>query len=123
MNNPITSAEAQILAADIKHIRQDMARQTNSIESISRSLQVLTRLEEGHSQIMEKITVVGAETRAHETRLQAIERDMPGLREVRRWVIGGVLAGIGMMGMSLVKLTLIDPVAIQKVLVQVPQQK
>jgi hypothetical protein len=79
----------------------------NSIESISASLQTLTKLEQGHANILDRLSVNSRDTHAHELRIREIELSMPGLKEMRRWVVTGVLSGIGMMALAMVKLVLI----------------
>lgn len=108
MSESITSAEARILAIDINHVRTDLARMTTSIESISASLQTLAKLEQGHANILDRLSTNSRDTHAHELRIREIELQMPGLLEMRKWVVAGVVSGIGMMALAMVKLVLIS---------------
>jgi chromosome segregation ATPase len=75
----------------------------NTLGEISRSIAMIaetSRLAEArHSDHRETVSRIFAELaeangriNAHDERMREIETNMPGLKEVRRWVIAGVLA-------------------------------
>lgn len=82
---------------------------TVAMKEVAKSLTALVRLEENHKMTAERLTSGSARMEKIEERLAEIEKAMPGLKELRRWVIGGVLAGLGMMGTAVGKLVLLDP--------------
>jgi chromosome segregation ATPase len=67
------------------------------LDSITELLQGLVRLEERQIQANEKLKDVSADVADLDKRLRGVETAMPGLKELRGWVISGVLAGVGMM--------------------------
>lgn len=53
------------------------------------------------------IQIVADKTENQEERLRVIENDMPQLLETRKWVVGGIITGVGMMLVALLKLVFI----------------
>jgi hypothetical protein len=104
----LSSVEARLIAAQLGHLTDETRRNADGIAAIGESLHVLTRLEENQSHIAEKLKEGSMRMSDHERRLQIVEQDLPGLRELRKWVIAGVLAGLGMVGASLFKLVVLD---------------
>ena len=79
----------------------------NKLDSIGQSISLLVRVDERQVAIAERLQAGAVTMQKHEDRLTAIETAMPGLKEMRRWVIGGILAGIGMIGAAVLKLVFI----------------
>ncbi len=104
----LTSSEARIISTQLGHLVVETKRNADAVAAIGESLHVLTRLEASQTNVVEKLKEGSIRMSDHETRLQRIEQDLPGLRELRRWVIAGVLAGAGMVGAALVKLVVFD---------------
>ena len=104
----LTSAEAQIIGASISHLAAETKRNADAVVAINESLHVLTRLETAQTNVLDRLKEGSIRMTDHEKRIQTIEQRMPGLNELRSWVIGGVLAGVGMMGAALLKLVIID---------------
>lgn len=129
-DDKINSVEARLLEANLEQIRSELRRQADTLVNISQSLQVLARVEEAQHNIRDRLKdgsqrltdherrITQVETltsrydgsmrvvELHEKRIAQIEHLVPGLTELRRWVIGGLLAGIGMIGVALMKLVL-----------------
>jgi len=105
----MTSAEARILDLGLEHLRQDVGRLATTMQDVSTSLKALPSIQLGQQQIQTEMLRGHGIMQDHEMRIQVVERDMPGLKELRRWVVAGVLAGVGMMGAALIKLVVIDP--------------
>ena len=97
-----------MLEASLASIRGDQRRLADAVQEISRNIAVLTRVEVQQSHTSEQVSAVTARLNDHEQRLQVVERNMPQLLEMRKWVIMGILAGAGMMGTAVVKLVLVD---------------
>lgn len=88
------------------------------LDNITEALQTLVRIEERQILTGQRLAELGHASARHEDRLRGvevtvpenlgkrlntIEASMPGLKEMRAWVIGGVLGGLGMMGVALVQ--------------------
>lgn len=104
----LTSAEARIISTQLGHLVNETKRNADAVAAIGESLHVLTRLEESQGNVVEKLKEGSMRMSDHERRLQIVEQELPGLRELRKWVIAGVLAGVGMVGAALFKLVLVD---------------
>lgn len=104
----LTSAEARIIATSLAHIAQETKRNADAVAAIGESLHILTRLEASQANVVDKLREGSIRMTNHEDRLSLVERELPGLRETRKWVVAGVLAGISMMGGALVKLVIVD---------------
>lgn len=91
------------------------------LDNITEALQTLVRIEERQIRSDQRLAELGHTASRHEDRLRGvevavpenlgkrlntIEASMPGLKEMRAWVIGGVLGGMGMMGVAIVQTVL-----------------
>lgn len=98
-----------VLHSKLENVQEELKRMGAAMSQISESLQILARLEQGHSGILERLRDGAARFKEQDARISAIEQTMPGLKELRVWVIGGVLGGASMLGVALLKLVLVDP--------------
>jgi hypothetical protein len=92
----------------IEHLEKAVEKIDHKIDGITDALQSLVRIEERQISTAERLNTGAGKMSDHEARIRAIEKEMPGLIEQRKWVVGGVLAGIGLIGMALLKLVLIS---------------
>lgn len=98
---------------------QRFNRIEGKLDDIGESLVILARIDERHINIAESLVKVVDTQNAHANRLAAIEHSipnrlderlgaietsMPGLKETRGWVIGGILTGVSMIGLGVMKL-------------------
>lgn len=104
---PVRSGEISELRQHVRGVVERVDELRTQISDLVRELQKLTRLEIDHSYTRAEVTqltaaieglrtdIKGIDTRL-ETRIAAIERDMPGLVDLRRRIVGGLwsLAGI-----------------------------
>lgn len=120
-NEGMDSAEARIIHARLDGIVSSMERLAGASERMQETLHVLTEIRTQQTHILTQLNDGSTKMGDHERRIQSIERDLPGLRELRKWVVAGVIAGIGMMGAALVKLVLYDPTRPPPYIVQPPQ--
>lgn len=81
----------------ISVLEQRMNRVDAKLDNITELLQGLVRLEERQSQVNSKLGEVSIDVTDIDKRLRAVEITLPGLKELRAWVIGGVISGLGMM--------------------------
>lgn len=116
----ITSAEGRLLAVQMDALRDASAKQMDALRDdvrevkstmreMARSLEQLVRIEEQQKDMrsalgraFEEIDKERGKRDAVEKRVAAIEHVMPGLRELRGWVIAGVISGVGMIAGSIV---------------------
>lgn len=107
-SSALNSAEARVLHSSLVQLNREAQRNSSAIERIDESLHTLTRLEQQAQFIVEQMKAGVLQAKDHDDRLRAIERDMPGLKELRKIVIWGVLASLGMIGTALLKLVVFD---------------
>lgn len=88
----------------IELLERAVTKIDHKIDGITDALQSLVRIEERQINTAEKLHTGAGKMGDHENRLRCIEKEMPGLVEQRKWVVGGVLTGLGMIGMALLKL-------------------
>ncbi len=110
-----------VLEHEMQQTRETSQRMEHKIDSIADTLRSLVRIEE--RQVAANVRMAATEQAVQEQgrlikglqiempenldkRLVSIETKMPGLVESRRWVVTGVLAGVGMIGIALVHLIL-----------------
>lgn len=85
-------------------VDQQGQRFDNKLDSIGQSISLLVRIDERQVAIAERLQLGAATMQKHEERLSAIEAVMPGLKEMRTYVVAGVMAGAGMIGVAVLKL-------------------
>ena len=109
MGDGITSAEGRLLAVQMSALRDDLREVKETMRSMASSLEKMVRIEEQQKDMrssinraFDEIKIDRSRANEIEARVAAIERTMPGLRELRGWVIGGVLSGLAMMATALV---------------------
>ena len=76
----------------------------DAVKSIDTSLQTLARLEVHHAETRDGLARAFAEIQDHETRVRVIEGEMPTVKLIRNWVIGGVISSVGMIGAAVIHL-------------------
>jgi len=96
-------------------------RVDEKLDTITETLQSLVRIEERQIQTGSRLSDVAITLKDYDDRLRVLEKavpenldkrlvsietKMPGLSESRKWVVMGVLAGVGMIGAALVHLVL-----------------
>jgi hypothetical protein len=97
----ITTIEARLLAASMGALQSDVAEMRASMKSMERAMESLVRIDEQQSNqraaIGRAFDEIKDERKARETmaeRVHLLEVDAPSYKELRRWVVGGVLTGI-----------------------------
>lgn len=81
-------------------LERDRDEMKDALTSISQSLQRLVALEERHMETREGLNRAFSAIEKQNNRIAEIEKHMPGLQEVRVWVINGVLTVVGIVGMA-----------------------
>ena len=112
----MSGTEARILDVKLSQVRDDVKGFKDDLRDIKRVLENLVRIEEQQRDFRETFTRAFTEIGLNRDRLtkveklaEKIESELPAYRELRRWVIGGVLAGLGMMGGALIDIVFIHP--------------
>lgn len=112
----MTSVEARLMAAALADLRSDMSELRQSLNGVQKALESLVRMDEQQNNQRQAISrafdEIGKERDRRETmesRVHLLEVDAPSYRELRRWVIGGVLTGLTLMGAAVFKLLISDP--------------
>ncbi len=75
-----------------------------AVIGIQKNLEMLVRLEERHAETREALGRAFAAQEKLEERIEVIEKHMPGLVEMRGWILAGMLATLGLVGLALVGL-------------------
>ena len=104
------------------HVEGVVNNMDQKLDKLIDAMSSLVRIEERQQATGDRLAL-GAQTfQDHESRLRKVEVDlpenldkrlsaievaMPALKEMRAWVVMGVLGGLGMMGAALVKLVLV----------------
>lgn len=124
MNEKANDERLARVEQQAQHLAGGMRRIEGKVDAIGESLQILVRIEERQAQTNQRLaegaqrmneldgrikTVEMAQPPDLEKRLLAIETAMPGLKEIRKWVVMGILGGLGMMGAALGHLILTMP--------------
>ncbi len=79
----------------------------DATRSIAESVRAIAVLEERHSQTAQTLGRMFDDVKAVDGRVRVIETDMPGLREIRRWVVGGVLSITSIVGAAIIALVVV----------------
>lgn len=102
-------------------MREVLGALKESQQAISNSLERLVRLEERHIETRDALTRAFSAIDKHgealhsirlaipvnlEPRLRDLESNMPGLLEMRRWVVAGAMSVIGLMGCGVIGLVI-----------------
>lgn len=90
--------------ARVAVLERDCTEMKSAIFDIRDSLQILARLEERHSETRDALSRAFVAIEKIELRLSKIEQHMPGLVEMRGWVIMGMLGIAGLVGVAIVGL-------------------
>lgn len=109
------------LRGDLAEVKGTMANMATSLASLVRIEEQQSAMRAGLERAFTEIAKADDERAAINARLSAVEQELPGYRGLRKWVIGGILAGLAMMGTVLFKQLVLDP--LQRGWMMQPQQK
>ena len=95
-------------------VERQLENQTEALNKIGEAINRFSLLEERHletrgalERAFSSIAKTDHSVDQIDLRVNAIELAMPQLKETRRWVVTGILAGIAMMGAALLKLVFV----------------
>ena len=102
----VTNERINGLATSIERLDANHSRVEAKIDMLIEAMRTLARLEERNKAVDDRLTE-GART-MHDltTRLHILEQHQPGLLEMRKWVVLGVLSVVGMMAATLFRMVL-----------------
>lgn len=72
----------------------------DTLEKVSETLGKLAVLEQRHIETREAIERSFSEIKALNERMRVVELDMPMLRQIKNWIVSGVVAVVGVVGMA-----------------------
>lgn len=106
-----TNGQIRAMEASINDVKQSVGKVAEKVDKIGDSLHILARLEERHDHVNTRL-MEGARTMGelrermseHGRLIEDVRRDMPQLKETRRWVISGILSIVGAVVLALVAL-------------------
>lgn len=109
----------------------DVGEVKASVENINKTLGKLAQLEVEHletrsalkrafTEIQGVQTAVNKLLASHDDRIRLVEIEMPGLKEVRRWVVGLVIACVALLFLSVAKNVIKDAHSEQREAQEVP---
>lgn len=75
-----------------------------AVKSIDASLQVLARLEVHHAETRDSLSRVFADIEDKDRRLRVLEAEAPTTRLIQRWVVGGVIGVVSLVGIATITL-------------------
>jgi hypothetical protein len=87
---------------DLTQYRLGMIEKT--LQAISDNLAQLATLEHKHIETRDALARAFKQQEKFDERLRSVEYEMPALKMVRKWVIGGVVGMSALIGMELLKL-------------------
>lgn len=93
--------------ARLSVVENAVVRIENAVDKIADALTILTKIDAKHEAAAADIADNASYTRNVDARLQEIEKVIPQLMEVRGWIVRGVVAVIGMVGVALVGLVIV----------------
>ncbi len=83
-----------VLSTIVEHVKDDQTEIKTAIAGINDSLKVLGRIEERQLGVVRDFNALANSRDSSDQRITAIETELPGLREMRAWVIKGVSVGV-----------------------------
>lgn len=99
VNPEVLQAYLTTVQSDVSEIKGTLAKLTDAVTGIE-------RLETRQIALVGEIEAARKSQSSFETRIASIEHQMPGLLELRKWVVGGMVTGIGMMLVAVASLVL-----------------
>ncbi len=115
-----SAVDLAVLSNTVEHVKDDITDIKTVLGTMSTNLQGITRIEERQIGVVSAIERSETTHEDHDKRLSSIEKELPGLREMRSWVIKGVSVGVTalVLGIS----SLVGTVVYDRVVQKAPQQ-
>jgi hypothetical protein len=114
-------ATLSTLATQLSYVQHNQEVQAKALVKISDSLQHMPVVQMQLGQVLEAMADGRNRMDELDRRLQHVERVMPGLVEVRKWIITGLLAGVALMCTAMLQAVVWGPAQQQELVKQVLQ--
>jgi len=95
-----------VLNVRVTNLEKVVERVSDAVKSIAESLQMLTRLDVQHDESRSGLGRAFVAIEDHEKRMRSMESEMPTLKLVRGWAIGGMATFAGAFGLAIIALVL-----------------
>lgn len=105
----ITSIEGAVLAVKLDNLKDNVAEMLKVMGKMQDTLQTLLKVEEQQRDFRGALDRCFGEIKVEREKFAAMQLEMPGIRSMRKWVVGGVVAGASMMAAALFNLLVIQP--------------
>ncbi len=89
------SVTNEVLAIKLDAQNSDIVEIKGTLKSVATTLAAVGRIEDRQITLMDKMSDADKRHEKMDERLTVVERDMPGLRELRKWVVVGLVGSIG----------------------------
>jgi hypothetical protein len=96
-----------VLDYRVTMVEQAVKDISTALTGIRETLQTLAMLEVRHTETRESMSRMRSVVEDVERRTSAIEKGLPVLNLTSRWVIGGVIAVVGMVGLGFIRLIMV----------------
>lgn len=106
MENTVLHHQLQSVQKDIGSIKEALSGVTESLQSLVKLEVAQTNTKEALERAFSGVGKVDERVDDLDKRIQALEMLAPGMKELRRWIIGGIGIGISMLFVSLLNLVL-----------------
>lgn len=87
-----TSPDTAVIHTELRVVREDISEIKSTIQSLSQAMMMLVRVEQQQNHLRDRLDEHTEILHGQESRMKAVERDVPGLKELRTWVVRGVAA-------------------------------
>lgn len=109
----ITSIEGAVLAVKLDNLKDQVGEIVKVMAEMQRTMQTLVQIEREQRDFSKALDRAFGEIKAERDKLVQLSidlnREMPGLRAVRKWAIILATSGAGMLGVALMTLLVINP--------------
>jgi hypothetical protein len=105
----ITSMEGAVLSVKLDSLKEQIGEIVKAMGEMQRTMQTLLQVEREQRDFRGALDRSFAEIRAERDKIVVIERELIGLRSMRRWVIGLTTSAAAMLGVALMTLLIINP--------------
>lgn len=101
--------EVAVLTVKLDAVKEEVLGIKRSVDNLSAAMSMLVRLEESQRDVRNALDRAFTEIKVEREKVASLQAEMPGYRALRRWVIGSVAAGLGMLGIALFNVLIIQP--------------
>ena len=103
---PSDNDEACLTPADERLINYRLHVIENAIKAMADGINKLANLEQRHTETRESLERAFKTLEKHDTRIRAVEQEMPTMKLTRGWIVAGVVGVFAMVGVGIMKLVI-----------------